>query len=104
MPIDKASIDLIGDVRDHLHLRFLSLVSVSTGSNAPALLYLFNCVEPLACHLEAFAPLFSNSSYCEGAVCCKNLVTPIGTVPKARVRELDVVAIEVSLSDLIAQK
>lgn len=101
MSSDRSSVEPIADVRDNLHLRFLSFISASTGSNALALLHLFNLVEPLSCHLEVWAPLLLNSSYAEGAVCCRDLVTPIGAVAKARVRESDVVAIEISLSDFI---
>ena len=86
--------------RKHLHLRLLSLVARTTGCNAQARLHLFNCDESLSCKLESWAPLRSIASKSEGGACCKDLATPIGIVPETRIRESDVVAIEIDLADL----
>lgn len=88
--------------REYSHLHFLSLIIAFTNWDVPALLHLYSVEKPLACQLEAWA--LSSSSFTEGALCCKNLATPIGVVPKTRVRESDVIAIEINLSDLQHRK
>ena len=80
-------------------MRFLSFVAVTTGCNAKANLCLYNCDERLSCKIECWAPLHATVSKIEGAVCCKDLVTFFGIIPETRVRESDVVAIEIDLSE-----
>nr|CDS30170.1 expressed protein [Hymenolepis microstoma] len=86
--------------REEAHLRFLSLISAITNRDVLAQLHLHSLENFLSCELEAWAPLIANCSYPEGVLCCKNLTTPIGIIPKTRVRETDVIALEIDLSNL----
>lgn len=86
--------------REESHLRFLSFISAFINCEVPAQLHLYGLETSHSCELEAWAPLLPNCSYPEGALCCKNLTTPIGIVPKTRVRETDLIALEIDLSDI----
>lgn len=85
---------------EEAHLRFLSLISFITNRDVCAQLHLHSFENSLSCELEVWAPLLANCSYPEGVLCCKNLTTPIGIVPKTRVRETDVIALEIDFRDL----
>lgn len=88
------------DRSSFLRLRYLSLLQKLSG-NSSVLLHLVDLKEPLKATLDIWCPsdISSNSkSKLEPRfICVKDLHSPLGVVHKARIRESDVIAIQVCI-------
>lgn len=83
-----------------LRLRYLSLLSHLTGQDIPSEIHLFEFHDSISGRLNVWCPVFSQIPSCtdqRGVICFKDLKTPLGTVPRARVRQSDVVAVQFDL-------
>ncbi|KAF8568703.1 hypothetical protein P879_10827 [Paragonimus westermani] len=86
-----------------LRLRYLQILKSLIGRNRPVLLHLAELPEPVRATLESWCPcdlLYGSQPVPDlhGAVCVQNLHTPLGVLSKARIRDADLVALDISFS------
>lgn len=80
---------------ESLRLRYLSFL-LSTVGGTPVNLYLADLASPIEASLDIWCPgEILGASNSEGIVCVKDLHTPLGKISKARLRILDVIAVEI---------
>lgn len=81
----------------NLHLQYLSFLHSLTGGSL-VLVHFSDIIKPLQASLDIWCPVEVFNSYSQsdtGIVCVKNLKTPLGLLSKARLRETDIVALEI---------
>lgn len=83
---------------EELKLCYISFISQLIGQDLPVNLHICDLPDQISGHLNAWKPDFSHSSASEGVLCLKNLTTPLGVAPQVRVRESDVIALEVEFN------
>lgn len=91
-----------------LRVRYLKVLRSLAGSDRPVLLHLADLAEPVRAKFDCWCPalLLSRTSEsadasADGVICVQELETPLGTLTKARIRESDLIALQL-VSPLVA--
>ncbi len=87
-----SSLQLQDENSDSFRLRYLSLLANVLGKDLPVQLHLHDFPDVVSGRLDCWLPDPKS-----GQLCLNQLATPLGTVPQARIRETDVIAVEFDL-------